>query len=72
MEKSGIDPQDAETALLAVNALRAAQRRALDSGRTVIVVIDGKLVRVDSVGQTVIRHLAPRRKVLLRSKQATT
>lgn len=72
MKEIEADPQEAEVAQMAVRALSDAQRHARASGRPVVVVVDGELVRVGPAGRTVIKRLAPRRRVLVRSKQATT
>lgn len=57
---------------MAVEALSAAQRRAMEAGRTVVVVIDGDLVRIDPSGRTVLKHIGPRPRAAVRHKQATT
>jgi hypothetical protein len=67
-----LDPQEDEVAPMAVQALNAAQRRAIHSGCSVIVVENGELVRIDSLGKTVLKKLPPRRKVSVRIKRAST
>ncbi len=67
-----LDPQEGEVTQLAVQALTAAQRRALNSGRSVLVVVNGELVRIGSPGRTVLKKLPPRRKVSVRIKRAST
>ncbi len=64
-------PQDGEVAQLAANALTAAQARAMKSGRSVLVLVDGELVRIEPRGKTVVKKLPPRRKVRDRFKRAT-
>ena len=66
-----VEADDADVPGMAVDALRAAQRQARDSGRPVVVVADGELVRIGPEGQTVLRKLAPRRKVQVRRKRAS-
>lgn len=65
------DQQDAEVVQLAVDALSAAQRRALDSGRPVVLVVKGDLVRVEPGGSFLLKQLPPRRQVFSRNKQAS-
>jgi len=62
---------DDEVAQMAVRALTAASRRAMDSGRPVIFVVDDQLVRRDASGTTVLETLPPRRRVSDRVKQAS-
>jgi hypothetical protein len=67
------DPQEGEVAQLAVQALTAANRRAIQLGRSVIVVENDELVRIGSpFGKTVLKKLPPRRKVVFRIKRAST
>lgn len=67
------DPQETEVAQLAVEALTAATRRAIQSGRSVVVVVNGELVRMRSpADKTVLKKLPPRRKVIGRIKRAST
>ncbi len=63
--------QETAVPVLAVKALSAAHRRARASGRPVVLVVGGKLVRIDSQGETVLKNLPPRAKVTVRTKQAT-
>ena len=72
MPPNELDPQDGDITQLAVQALTAAQRRAIASGRAVIVVADGALVRIGSSGKTVVKKMPPRRKVSVRIKRAST
>ncbi|HEX8916180.1 MAG TPA: hypothetical protein VF796_27775 [Humisphaera sp.] len=65
------DREDDEVPTMAVAALRAAQRRAESSGRPMVLVLDGKLVRVDPSGQTVLKTLPPRQKVSIREKRVS-
>jgi hypothetical protein len=72
MTPSEPDPQEAEVTHLAVQALTAAQQRAIHSGRSVLVVENGELVRIESPDRTVLKKLPPRRKVSVRTKRAST
>lgn len=65
-----VDSDEEEVALLAVQALTAAHRRAVQSGRPVLVVENGELVRIGPLGRTVVKTLPPRHKVLDRIKRA--
>ena len=57
---------------LAVKALTEATRQALASGRPVVLVVDDKLVRIDSEGTTVLKDMPPQMTVTVRTKRATT
>jgi len=60
------DQSDVEQALI---ALATAQNRALRSGRSVIVLVDDQLIRLDSKGQrTVLKQMPPRSVVSGRKK----
>jgi hypothetical protein len=67
-----LDPQEGEVTQMAVEALTAAQRRAIDSGRSVLVVENGALVRIGSTGRTELKKLPLRKKVSDRIKRATS
>lgn len=69
MDPTEIAREEAEDARMAVEALSAASRRALESGLPVVVVVDDKLVRIDSSGETVLKRLPPRRIVSVRQKR---
>jgi hypothetical protein len=71
MAPNELDPQEAEVAQLALEALTVAQRRAHNSGRSVVVVENGELVRVGLSGKTGLKKLPPRRKVTVRVKRAS-
>ena len=66
-----LDSQEAGITQLAVQALTAANRRAIDSGRSVLIVVNDTLVRIGSSGSTVIKKLPPRRRVNMRVKRAS-
>jgi hypothetical protein len=67
------DRQDAEVIQMAVDALNDAQRRAIKSGRTVILVVNGELVRFGpaGAGRVVLKKLPPRRRVSVRTQRAS-
>jgi hypothetical protein len=54
----------------AVKGLNEASRRARDSGRPVVVVRDGQLVRLCAGEVVVLKNLPARRKVAVRRKVA--
>ena len=64
------EADEAEVIRMALKALSAAQRRALESGRPVVMVKDGNLVRVEGANVIVLKTLPPRRKITIRVKQA--
>jgi hypothetical protein len=66
------DPTEGEITQLAVQALTAAHRRAVASGRPVLEVVDGALVRKGPSGVTVLKKLPPRKKVTVRLKRASS
>ena len=70
MDDFDSEADEAEVIRMALDALNAAQRRALGSGRPVVMVKDGNLVRVEGANVTVLETLPPRRIVSIRSKQA--
>ena len=57
---------------LAVQALTTASDRALASGRSVVLVVDGQLVRIGPDGCTPLQSLPPRVRVSVRKKRAQT
>ena len=66
------DPEDGDITQAAVQALTEATRQDIDSGRSVVLVVNGELVRLDSsAGKTVLKKLPPRRKVSVRIKRAS-
>jgi hypothetical protein len=64
------DRQDAEVVRMALKALTAAQHRALASGRAVILVVNGELVRITGSSKAVLKKLPARRRVSNRTKRA--
>jgi predicted ABC-type ATPase len=65
------DPADADVPLQIVQALTAAQQRWLQSGRTVVLVRDGQLVRILPDGTSVvIRPLSTRPRAVNRMERA--
>lgn len=66
-----LDPPETEVAQEAVQALSAAQRLALDSGTSILLIDNDELVRVEARGKTVLKKLPPRRKVTERTKRAS-
>ncbi len=71
MSSSNDDPRDADVPEQAVKALTAAHRRALKAGRTLVVVKDGKLVRVTGTRSTVLGEGFRRTKVHVKVKSTT-
>ena len=65
------DVQESEIPQLALNALNAAQQRAVRSGRTVVIVDNGILIERGASGDKILKMLPPRRKVTNRVKRAT-
>ena len=57
---------------LAVQALNSAHRRARASGRPMVLVVGGNLVRIGPLGTTVLKELPRRVKVAVLKKRATT
>ncbi len=55
---------------LAVQALTNAHRRVRASGRPVVLVAGGKLVRVGPLGSTTLKDVPPRVRVSVRTKRA--
>jgi hypothetical protein len=66
------DRLDAAVPELAVEALSAAYRRALQAGHTLVYVKDGVLVRRAPSGVTVLKQLPARQKVSTRIKKAAS
>ncbi len=64
------DEQDADVPEQAIRALSAAHRRALNAGRTLVLVHNGQLVRVTPQGRTVIGEAPAKQKVRLHSNSA--
>ena len=72
MAQIELDQEEGEIAQLAVQALTAAHRSAVDSGRSVLVLEKGELVRIGSLGRTVLKKLPTRQKVSIRIKRASS
>ena len=70
MSEIEISQQESNIPALAVQALTMASRRALASGRPIVTVVNGKLVRVGLFSSTLLRTLPPRMKVSVRKKRA--
>jgi len=66
-----LDAEEDCIAQMAVQALAAANRRAIDSGRSVLVVVDDALVRIGSSGTIVLKKIPAGRKVGNRVKRAS-
>jgi hypothetical protein len=64
------DRLDAAVPELAVEALSAAYRRALQAGHTLVFVKDGVLVRRGASGITELKKIPARQKVSTRTKKA--
>ncbi len=62
--------QDDEVAQSAIQALAVASRRARESGRSMVYVENGAVVRIGPMGKTVLNQLPIRRKVTTRVKKA--
>ena len=69
MTKSSIESEEEEIPILAVEALSAANRLTLQAGATVVLVRDGKLIRIEPTGETILRTLSEKPKVLERTRQ---
>lgn len=65
------DKRDEDVPAQAVAALTAAHRRALAAGRTLVLVQDGMLVRIDRNGTHPIRRISGRERVSTLNKQAS-
>lgn len=63
------DSRDANVPEQAVQALKNAQLRAQKSGRTQVLVADGKLIRITNGQVTVLKDLPRRKKVTRRSER---
>ena len=72
MNPTELDAEDADVPQMAVQALNDAYQRAIRSGRPVVVVAEGKLVRIDSSGVTELETLPARRKVAVRTKRVSS
>ena len=72
MTDSEEDRLDEAIPALAVEALSAASRRALNEGHTIVVVQDGVLVQKSASGITPLRKLPGRQRVDTRTKNASS
>ena len=70
MTDEELDEEDRDVPALAVAALAAASRRARASGHPIVIVQDGKLVRITPEGTEVLEILPPPFKVSLQIKRA--
>ena len=70
MSEDEISQLENDIPALAVEALTNATRQALASGRPVVLVVDGQLVRIGPDGCTPLRSLPPRVKGTERTKRA--
>jgi len=71
MSSIQIDSEEEAVAQSAVQALLAAQRQALASGRQVVFLDNGELVRKEGRGKTVLKKLPPRKTVTVLVKRAS-
>ena len=62
------DHEDADVPEQTVKALTAAHQRALEAGRTLVLVRNDQLIRIGPDGVTVLKQLPERRKVTVRKK----
>ena len=70
MSETELVQQENAAPALAVQALTSAHRRVRASGRSVVLVAGGKLVRVGPLGSTPLKDVLPRVKVSVRTKRA--
>lgn len=68
MSELEIDREEDNVPELAVAALTAAHRRAVQAGHPQVLVRNGQLVRITSSGITVLKQLPSRYKVAIRKK----
>ena len=64
------EPQEAEIAELAVQALTDAHKRAVKAGHMLVFVKNGELIQTGPLGTTVLKKLPPRKRVSVRVKRA--
>ena len=69
-EQDALD--DVEVPQMAVKALDEAHRRAVASGRPVLVIVDGKLIEIRGSTRTVLGEGPRRHKVSCRVKRASS
>ncbi len=70
MNEIELSQQESKIPTLAVQALTKASRLTRESGHSVVMVVDGQLVRVGPLGCIPLRPLPPRLKVSQRTKRA--
>jgi hypothetical protein len=70
MNERDVSQQESKIPALAVQALTKASRLTRESGHSVVMVVDGQLVRVGPLGCIPLRALPPRPKVSQRTKRA--
>ena len=56
MTTNSIESQEAEIPMLAVHSLSAANRFTIQSGATVVLVRDGKLIRIEPMSRLAKRY----------------
>jgi hypothetical protein len=64
------ESQEADVPQLAVKALTEAHQRALAAGQTLVLVRDGRLIRITNDEVVVLKKLPDRKKVAVRTKTA--
>ena len=69
MTTNAIESQESEIPELAIQAMSAANRLTIESGATVVLVRDGKLIQIDPSGETELQTLSEKPKVLSRKMQ---
>jgi len=69
---SDLDALDADVPMMAVQGLNEASKRARKSGRPIVLVRGGQLLRISAEGTIVLKDLPPRRKSLVRRKTITS
>jgi hypothetical protein len=73
MNREDLEKQDDDNvAKSAIQALTVAFQRARGSGRAMVLVENGELIRIGPGGKTVLSQLPVRRKVAIRVKKAKT